>query len=174
MKTQFLAVSVLVPIMLFAAEKFQPLDAKLGLWEITSKHEMTGTPPIPPDVLAKMSPEQRARVEAIFKQKAAQGATPQTRQTCLTQDKLDKAPFNEDRKSCQRTIISSTSSVAEFREECSEADGSKRSVNGRFELSGSSNMKGSLQVKASSNGKAMNINIDMTGKWIGPDCSPIK
>lgn len=44
-------------------------------------------------------------------------AAPQTRQTCMTPDKLDKAPFSEERKNCQRTIVNSTSKLLEFHEE---------------------------------------------------------
>lgn len=37
-----------------------PLKVKPGLWEMTSDSERSGAPPIPPEALAKMSPEQRA------------------------------------------------------------------------------------------------------------------
>jgi len=161
---------VFLPLLLIAADKLQPLNAKLGLWEITTTSQFSGLPPIPADVLAKMSPEQRAKMEAMFKQKASHGGVPTTSQTCVTQEKLNKAPFSEGKQSCQRTIISSTSQLAEFREECTEPDGTKRIMDGKFELSGDTNMKGSMKVKASGSGKAMNVNLDMSGKWIGSDC----
>ena len=40
-----------------------------------------------------------------------------TRQTCVTPEKLNRGAFGEDRKSCQRTIVRSTSSLVEIHEE---------------------------------------------------------
>ena len=44
----------------WAADKIQSLNLKVGLWEVTHTTSLTGTPPIPPEMLAKMTPEQRA------------------------------------------------------------------------------------------------------------------
>jgi hypothetical protein len=44
----------------WAADNVQPLDVKLGLWESTTTMEHSGAPPIPAEVLARLSPEQRA------------------------------------------------------------------------------------------------------------------
>jgi hypothetical protein len=135
---------------------------------------MSGVPPIPPEMLARLTPEQHAKFEAAYKQRAARGPSSQTRQTCMTQDKLNRAPFSDDKKSCQRTIVASTSTMAQFREECTEPDGTRRTMEGKFELAGSSAMKGSIQVKASANNKTMNINVDLSGKWLSSDCGSVK
>ena len=50
----------------WAADKLTPLNIKEGLWEMTVTHSMTGMPAIPPETLAKMPPEQRARIEAAM------------------------------------------------------------------------------------------------------------
>ena len=47
--------------LLWAADKPKPLNLKLGLWEATSLISMSGAPPIPPEMLAKMTPAQRAK-----------------------------------------------------------------------------------------------------------------
>jgi hypothetical protein len=174
MKTKLFLTATLLSFYMFAADKIQPLNAKLGLWEITMTQQMAGVPPIPPETLAKMTPEERARMEAMFKQRAGQAPSARTTQTCLTKEKLDKAPFSESSKACQRTIVSSTSKLTEVHEECAEPDGSKRVMDGRFELTGDNNMKGSMRMKASNSGRAMNINIDLTGKWLKEDCGSLK
>jgi hypothetical protein len=38
-----------------------PLDVKTGLWESTTVMNMGGLPPIPQEMLDKMTPEQKAR-----------------------------------------------------------------------------------------------------------------
>jgi hypothetical protein len=136
-------------------------------------------PQIPPDAMAKLErlpPEQRAQVEAMMKQRMGGGAaTPRMRQTCVTQDKLDKTAFSEENKSCERTIAQSTPALVQFHEECSESDGSKRVVDAKFEMTGADSMRGSMQVKATTkDNKTMNMNFGMSGKWLGADCSGLK
>src|SRR5271167_782538 len=55
---------------LWAADNISPLNAKEGLWEVTVTHSMSGMPAppnIPPDALAKLPPDQRARIEGMMK-----------------------------------------------------------------------------------------------------------
>ena len=56
-----------------AADK---LDVKPGLWEITSSHHITGIPPMPKEWADKVTPEQRAAMEAAFRKESEKG--PQT------------------------------------------------------------------------------------------------
>lgn len=173
MKVKLLFAFALVPVLFLAADKLTPPNAKLGLWETTNSHQMTGVPPIPPDVLAKMPPDQRARIEAAFKQRAAPAS--ETRQSCLTQEKLDKGFFVDQRQSCQRTITSSTPTLAEFHEECTNSDGSTGKADGKFEFPNPTNMKGSMQITATTaKGQTMNMKIDVVGKWVSSDCGAVK
>ena len=69
MQTRFLlALITLSAVALWAADNITHLNVKEGLWETTSTRLMTGMG-IPADSLAKMSPEQRAHVEAMMKEK---------------------------------------------------------------------------------------------------------
>ena len=113
MKTAFaLAVIFLASPAAWSADKIQPLDVKLGLWETTSTTQMTGMPPIPPEVLDRMTPEQRAQMEATM---GASGGQPKAHITksCMTKERLEKGgSFGEDRPNCKRTVTGSTGSKA--------------------------------------------------------------
>src|SRR5258708_23095420 len=88
-------------LLLWAADKLTPLNIREGLWEMTVTHSMTGMPAIPPDTLAKMTPEQRARVEAAMKQSGMGGPTADVPKECGTKEKLDKqSAFSDNRKEC--------------------------------------------------------------------------
>src|SRR5690242_9544509 len=50
-----------------AATKMQPLNVKPGLWETTVTYSMAGELPMSPEMLKKMTPEQRARLEEAMK-----------------------------------------------------------------------------------------------------------
>ena len=87
---------------LWAADNITPLNVKEGLWEMTMTHSMTGMPAvpnIPPDALAKLPPEQRARVEAMMK------GGPNVQKVCITKEKLEKhSAFSNNRGDCTRTV----------------------------------------------------------------------
>src|SRR5262249_9492942 len=108
-----------------SANKLQPLNVKLGLWENTTTISSSGALGIPPEKLAKMSPEQRARVEAALKARSGQSAHTNTYKSCLTKDQLQKTPF-ADKQNCAETLISSSAKEAEVSFECTmeEAKGS--------------------------------------------------
>jgi hypothetical protein len=124
---------------------------------------------IPRSLLAKMTPEQRARTEAKLKARAAQRPRIETKRFCLTEEKLNKAILDDqDSKSCRRTIVASTPTLLQFREECAGGD-LKRTADARFEALDVETMKGSM--KADSTGtNTLHMNVDLAGKWIGADC----
>lgn len=55
---------LLASTLAFGQSKFQPLNVKTGLWESTTTSTTSGQMPLPSDMLAKLSPDQRARIEA--------------------------------------------------------------------------------------------------------------
>ena len=59
---------------LWAADRYQPLDVKTGLWEVTTTVSTSGQMPIPPDLLAKLTPEQRAKFEQQMSGRSLQPA----------------------------------------------------------------------------------------------------
>ena len=106
---------------IWAADKIQPLDVKTGLWEVTTTSVTSGMPPIPPEALARLTPEQRARMEESMKSRM--GGTPKTtiRKDCVTKEKLDKDYlFGEDRKECTRTVVTTSSRKLEMKMQCQE------------------------------------------------------
>jgi Protein of unknown function (DUF3617) len=157
-----------------ATDKIQPLDIKLGLWEATKNSQVTGTPPVPPEVLARLTPEQRAKLEEAMKARASQGPTTRTSKSCITKEKInDQHVFDEGRTSCTRTVVTSTSNKLEMQIECVDA-GIKRSGTFWVEAINSENVKGSVRLVSSSNDRTTNINSNFTAKWISPDCGETK
>ncbi len=180
MKTKLFLTLAVAGLCLLAADAIQPFKAKLGVWEVTTTQQTTGmptasAPSIPEDKLAQMPPAQRAQVEAMIKARSGGGAPrTQTRQTCVTQEKLDKAPFSEDRPSCQRSIVSSTPKMLALHEVCTDTDGSQHTADAKYEITSDTSMKGSVKVTAARAGHSMTMNMDLAGKWVSADCSAIK
>src|SRR5262245_49843809 len=79
-----LTLLVLSSSALFAADKLQPLNVKIGLWEVTHTMSMSGMPPIPAELLAKMTPEQKAQLEERMKARSAEPPHSTTEKQCVT------------------------------------------------------------------------------------------
>jgi hypothetical protein len=170
----FLALTVCLPLALCAADNLTPLNVKEGLWEVSVTHSMSGMPAmpsIPPDALAKMPPEQRARVEAMMK------GTPSTdvRKECVTKEKLEKhSAFSNNRGECTRTVVSSTGSKLELKFHCEEKQSSS---DGTFlmEAVASDNVKGTMHMVMNSNtGHTMNMDFSISSKYLGSACGDVK
>ena len=72
-KSSLIGAVITLSLALSAADKTQPLNLELGLWQMTYTIDRGSAVSIPPELLAKLTPEQRARTEARLKARAAQG-----------------------------------------------------------------------------------------------------
>ncbi|MGA3090760.1 MAG: DUF3617 domain-containing protein [Terriglobales bacterium] len=159
---------------LWAADNIAPLNVKLGLWEVTVTHSMTGmpaAPSLPPDALAKMPPEQRARIEAMM------GGKPSTdvRKECVTREKLEQhSAFSNNRGDCARTVVSSTGRKTEVKFHCEEKQ-STSDGNFLIEAVDSDTVKGTMHMVSNSN-SGHNVTMDLTisSKYIGAECGDVK
>lgn len=155
-----------------AAVQYQPLNVKTGLWQNTMTTSLAGEMLIPPERLAKLSPEQRARVEAAMNARSGQGAKTTTYQSCLTKEELQKTPFR-DKKNCTETLVSSTKTQAEVKLVCTMEgiDG-----NGEMQIHAISDesVAGSGHGTATMEGRTMNTTWKLTGKWVRESCGDVK
>jgi uncharacterized protein DUF3617 len=159
---------------LWAADKIQPLDVKLGLWETTLTTETSGMPPIPPEMLAKMTPEQKAKMEAMMKQRQAEGPKTQSIKKCMTKEDLNKTTFmGKDDPQCTKTVITSTSHKLEGKMECTYGGG-KQSGTFLVETADSGNVKGETHMVMSGGANTMTANSHFTSKWLGAACGDVK
>ena len=170
----FLAVIVFCVLTLCLADNITPLNIKEGLWEVTVIHSMSGMPApanIPPDALARMPPDQRARIEAMTK------GTPSTdvRKECITKEKLEKhSAFSNNRGDCTRTVVSSTGRKLEVKFHCEEKQSSSDG-NILIEAIGSDNVKGTMHtVSDSHSGHNMTMDFTISSKYLGAACGDVK
>jgi uncharacterized protein DUF3617 len=175
MRTKLLlALAIFSSLTFWGADKLTPLNIKEGLWEMTVTHSMTGMPAIPPDTLAKMPPEQRARMEAATKQNGAGGPTADVHKECVTKEKLEKqSAFSDYRKGCSRTVLNSTSSKLEIKVHCEEKQ-SSTDASLLLEAISSDNVKGSMQSVTNTTGRTMNMNFTFSSRYLGPACGDVK
>jgi hypothetical protein len=155
------------------AADFQAMDVKPGQWETTVTGQMTGVPAIPAEVLAKLTPEQRAKMESAL---GGRGAKPMVSTSCRTKEKLAEAwtTGQQSSKSCTTTMTSSSSSAQEVHLECNQ-NGTKSSGTIKVEAVDSEHIRGSFQMSAATDGNhAMSMNYTFTSKWLGAACTEAK
>ncbi len=146
-----------------------PLDVKLGLWEITYTTQMSGSI-MPESVLKEMPPEQRARVEAAMKKRQEQAPQSHTTKSCLTQKDLNRAfekqEDSEDMK-CTNTVLKATRTVQEYKIHCTGSTPS--SGESRIEALSRERIKGAFKMNLPSGA----VNNQITGHWLATDCGKV-
>ena len=151
-----------------------PLDVKLGLWETTTTHTTAGAPPIPQEMLDKLTPEQRAKFEERRKARSGQPQT-HTQRSCLTKEKLEKHYlFADDREMhCNRNIVSATRRKIDANVECTNAMGIQ--VNGTVKVDSPDpeTANGTIHMVTVGNGNSMTFGSTFKSKWLSSTCGSV-
>jgi hypothetical protein len=152
-----------------------PLDVKPGQWE-TTMTTAGGSPlaSVPPGVLDRLTPDQRAKVEAQMKAGAGQQRTSVT-SSCVTKEDISKAfQPSELPQTCKYNMTSSTASQIRMTMNC-DTDKAKMTGTVQIDALDSEHVKGSTDMVASlPNGQPMNSKATFTSKWVGPACTEKK
>ncbi|HUA18352.1 MAG TPA: DUF3617 family protein [Bryobacteraceae bacterium] len=155
----------------WGADTFHPLDVKTGLWETTVQSQMSGMPAIPPDMLNRLTPEQRAKIEAAMKARAAQGPHTNTSRHCLTRDKMNQPlDLTNQPKECTHKVLTSNSSRQEVQFECT-IGGGKQTGTLRVEAVDSENIKGNMQIQMANGERTSSTATSFTSKWLQAACT---
>ena len=168
---RLVAAACLLPAIALAADR---PAVKLGLWEISHDSQSTGQPAIPEEMLAKLPPEARARLEASQHSRDAGG---HSSKQCINQASLDHLFQDDERtKSCTHTIVSQTATSMEMHLECKNVGAGAASATGTFKwtLATPEAMRGSLDLTTTAGSHAMSHHVDIKGKWLGADCGDVK
>ncbi len=169
--------AVVAPISLAQAAG---LNVKPGLWEMTSTGEATGAPPVPAEYLARMTPEQRAKMQERMAASMTRANQPRTNRQCVTAEELqhgidvqDEANRANQRRGCQKMLANVTSTVMDMKQTCN-GEGQNTTMLMHFVATSPPSVTGHIEVTMSGSGNSMSIKREMTGKWLGPDCGTMK
>lgn len=171
MRSKILAVlAVVLAASALAADKLQPLNVRLGLWEVTTTMTSQGAMPIPAELLARMTPEQRARMEERMKAGSAGKTKTTTRKECMTKEKQEKneAFTAENEKGCRVAVLTSNSNQLEMKRTCN-GEGVKSEGTIQVEALSPESVEGKTHIMMTGS-NTMSINGNFTGKWIAPAC----
>jgi Protein of unknown function (DUF3617) len=148
-------ICLLATVAFAAAEKFQPLKVKTGLWQMTETIKWSGLPP-----------EMAAAMKA--------GPATRTYKTCVTEKDLNSNPWAEGSgHKCDWSVLHSTGTDMEVQGKSCDIGseyGMKADVHMKIHVQDSGNGTGSMAVTLTGNGQTMDGTGLYTGKWIGAKC----
>jgi hypothetical protein len=157
------------------------IDVKTGLWEMSLNRSMSGIPQparpvrqIPPEVLARMPPAQRAQIEAAMRGQPPGSSGTTVSRVCITREALQKGPAlgREGRPSCKRTVRTQSRTAWEIQEVCNE-EGRQETVRVRYEAPKPDTINATVDVTATRNGRQISVKRVMNGRWISADCAGV-
>lgn len=150
------------------------LDVKPGLWEVTSQGEASGTPPIPPQALAQLSPQQRAQVMAAMSAAMARANQPNVMRSCITRKMLERGwdPNQDRRENCKQTVTSSTSHSLDAHMECTGEQHATGDLH--IEAVDRETIRGNFNMAMAGGSNTMTMKRTLQGKWLGSDCGDVK
>jgi hypothetical protein len=156
------------------AAKLQPLNVKPGLWESTRTIKRAGEMAIPAEMLNRLTPEQRARMEERMKANSTARTNSTTEKHCVTQEDLERDRLKlAEARECTTTVLNSTSTSVKAKLVC-EIEGMH--ATGTLELLAvdPEHVNGSYQSTINGNGHPMNVEATWTAKWLGSSCGNVK
>ena len=148
------------------------LDVKLGLWENTIVTNIGGMA-MPQVDTSKMPPDQAAKIAEAMKGMSGRAVTDKN---CLTKEDLANESFmmpKDNKMTCTRTVTTNTKAVFAADVNCT----GERTVKGQINvesLAGGNAFKGAMKMATTSGTQTINVNMTMSGKYLGPDCGDVK
>jgi uncharacterized protein DUF3617 len=157
-----------------SAAKLQSLNIKPGLWESTRTIKRTGALPIPAEMLSRLTPEQRARMEERMKANSATRTNTTTEKHCVTKEDLERDRLRlAEANECTTTVLNSTSTSVKAKLVC---DQEGMHATGTLELVAADpeHLNGSYRSTVNGDGHTMNVEGTWTSKWVGASCGNVK
>lgn len=152
-----------------AADKVQPLNVTLGLWGVRTTMTKDSSLRIPKEILAVLSPDQRARLEERMNARNDRLAKATTRKECVGLETLKKGiSFVQAGRPCSRSVLISTPTELTTRIEC-DINGIKSERLLEMEVLDPKNVSGSIHLLATRD-NPINSTSTFTARWIAPVC----
>jgi Protein of unknown function (DUF3617) len=175
MKSAHIAAAAIVGAATFFAggASAAPLDVKLGLWETTYTSQSSGDLPFD---TSNLSPQQRARLQAMLRARQAQGPLTRVYKSCLTKKQLAQDPAAEPPEpgeSCSTKIVSQTSKRWKGKRVCTR-NGRRREFDIDMRAVSRERSQGTVRVVFSEEGKTMTVNGKISSRWLSSNCGNVQ
>jgi hypothetical protein len=144
-------------------------NMKAGAWELTYNSTTSGNP-FPPEMLEKMPPERRAKVEEAMKARSGQPKT-RVHKGCITQKDLDQNKFikgeGEGETDCTVKVLTKSATKLVMERSCPAHEANyKISIDAKTPETVVGTIDGSI--------RSGQMHTDLKGQWLGESCDETK
>lgn len=149
-----------------------PMNVKTGLWENHSTLTVSGGLGLPPEAVAKMTPEQRARYTAALG--AGERTSDHVNKGCLTKEDLTQDPAKmlnpgrDEGESCHGDVINSTTTDLEVHSICTGTAQSDMRI--KLHAVDQEHVTGEGAGTATMGGHTMKTSYKFDSHWLGATC----
>jgi len=167
-----LGLLALVGLALAQTAPVVPLNVKTGLWENHTTVATSGMIGLPPEVVEKMTPEQRAQAAAAMGAAGAPHTTETTDKGCLTQQDLTQDPARllhpNGNMECQGQVIHSTASDLEMHVTCTGE--AQMDMHFMVHAQNQEHVTGQGEGSVTMGGHTMQSTYKIDNHWLGATC----
>jgi hypothetical protein len=151
----------------WAASAAEKLDIRTGTWEITATTQMSGMP-LSDEMLGKMTPQQRAEVQAAMRAEAAKGPQTEVTRECITTEDVERPFQSASGEDCKQTIVRTTRTAQEARLVCTGEHKGEGLL--RVNAANPETMTATLDLRAGDGPNPFTIKSRMQGRWLSAQC----
>lgn len=155
-------------------------NLKPGLWEVTNNMR-TGSGEMEKQMaqmqreMASMPPDQRRMMEEMMAKQGmkmgAGGGRGMSVKQCMTKDMVERNEFPSQQGDCRTTKQQRSGNVMKFSVACSNPPSTGE---GQVTFVSPEAYTMKMNINHSAGGKADNMSMDMSGKWLSSDCGSVK
>jgi Protein of unknown function (DUF3617) len=175
MTTLAIRTGALAACLLPALAAAQTPPIKPGLWAVQADRSVDGKAMTPPaDSMKKLSPETRARMEAMMKEKGISvggGAAAGGTRICLSKETLDAGHWQNAGANCKTDVVSRSASAWKWHSECPQT-GSV--TDGEALFANAENYTVNTASTRAFRGETKTTKMTIHAKWVGADCGDLK
>lgn len=122
------------------------------------------------EAMAKLPPEQRAKMEAMLKEKGVSMAGDGAIRVCLTKDMLERDAWQQHDEGCKASYTQRTASVWAWKAACPTAD-----IDGVATFAGPERYAVKTTIVSRRQGKDQQTHrFAADARWVGADCGSVK
>lgn len=145
---------------------------KAGLWQVHSEREVNGQKvPDASDRMKNLSPEKRARFEAMMKAHGVETDAPGMGKVCYTREMLKRSPWANVQTDCKATFSSQTAAQWKWHTTCPN---SGYEADGEAIFTDPENYTVQSTSVAKAGDKVRSSRTTITAKWLGTDCGSVQ
>jgi Protein of unknown function (DUF3617) len=152
-----------------AASAAQAPPIKPGLWEV--ERQVDGKQATPPaDKMKNLTPETRARVEAMLKQQGVAIGSGGTSRVCLNKESLDAGRWH-NQANCQTEFSARNASAWKWRSVCPQ---SETTIDGEAVFASGESYTINTTSTRTFRGDTKTTKASLHAKWLGADCGDLQ